>query len=120
VILGLHPGHDEVSLAQFAGLQVVLEWQPQNVLAWVAQARYVASIRLHGVILAAATQTPFAGLSYDPKVEGFCRDAGAYYQQLPGNAHSLTRAILENQPPNWQAIASMKQRAQQSFVEALR
>jgi polysaccharide pyruvyl transferase CsaB len=120
IILGLHPGHDEVSSDMFGGLEVVLEWEPYKVLDWVARAGYVASIRLHGVILAAAVGTPFAGLSYDPKVEGFCRDAGAYYQQLPGDARSLAGTILARQAPNWSAITAMKQRAQQSFVDALR
>lgn len=85
----------------------------------LAQAGYVLSIRLHGAILAAAAGTPFAGLSYDPKVAGFCRDAGAPFQELPGNARGLVEAVITHRQPNWEAVETMKTRARASFDQVL-
>ena len=36
----------------------------------------ILSMRLHGLIFALRDSVPAAGVSYDPKVESFCRDAG--------------------------------------------
>lgn len=88
---------------------------PRRVLYLVAQAEYVVSMRLHGLILAAAAGTPFAGLSYDPKVAGFAKDADAYYQELPGDAYHLAMAVLSGRPPDWSRIEAMKERARKSF-----
>lgn len=88
---------------------------PRRVLYLVAQAEYVVSMRLHGLVLAAAAGTPFAGLSYDPKVAGFARDADAYYQELPGDAYHLAMAVLSGRPPDWSRIEAMKERARKSF-----
>ncbi|MER3536925.1 MAG: polysaccharide pyruvyl transferase CsaB [Thermus sp.] len=88
---------------------------PRRVLYLVAQAEYVVSMRLHGLVLAAAAGTPFAGLSYDPKVAGFAKDADAYYQELPGDAYHMAMAVLSGRPPDWGRIEAMKERARKSF-----
>jgi polysaccharide pyruvyl transferase CsaB len=119
LVLGLQPGFDEPALANFKGFTCEMVWDPRRVIYLMARASYVVSIRLHGAILAAAVGTPFAAIAYDPKVAGFCHDAGAMYLDLPGDAEILAKAILENTQPNWPAVEAMKQRAQNSFNQAL-
>lgn len=107
-------------IAQMApGSQVLGTTDPQTALDTIAAAGYVVGVRLHAVILAAAAQTPFIGLSYDPKVAGFCEDGGAYQTSTAFEVADVAQRILANAQPNWQAVAEMKQRAQDSFRSAL-
>ncbi|MER3553713.1 MAG: polysaccharide pyruvyl transferase CsaB [Meiothermus sp.] len=119
VVLALQPGHDEPALEKFANFTRELAWDPRRVRYLLAQAGYVVSIRLHGAILAAAAGTPFAGVAYDPKVAGFCRDAGAPYVDMPGDPDPLASAVLSQRQPNWKAVEEMKARARASFDRVL-
>jgi polysaccharide pyruvyl transferase WcaK-like protein len=76
-------------------------------------------MRLHGLILAAAAGTPFAGVAYDPKVAAFAKETGAYYQDLPGDPTTLAKAALYGRSPDWEKVAALKERARQSFDLAL-
>jgi hypothetical protein len=58
-------------------------------------------------------------LSYDPKVAGFCRDAGAPYQEIPGEADHFVRVVEQNVQPDWGAVEEMKARASASFDRVL-
>lgn len=42
----------------------------------VGRMSLVLSMRLHGLVFALRDGAPAAGVSYDPKVDGFCREAG--------------------------------------------
>lgn len=54
----------------------------REAMAVTAAAGLVLSVRLHGLIFAAATGTPHAGLVYDPKVRGFLlRSGGASFEE---------------------------------------
>ncbi len=119
VILGLQPGFDEPVLERFSRFTRELAWDPRRVSYLLAQASYVVSVRLHGAILAAAAGTPFAGIAYDPKVAGFCQDAGAACLDMPGDPELLASAILARQQPNWKAVEEMKARARNSFDRVL-
>ena len=119
VVLGMQPGHDEPALERFGSFTRELAWDPRRVSYLLAQAGYVVSVRLHGAILAAAAGTPFAGISYDPKVAGFCKDAGAVCVDSPGDPDVLVAAVLSQRQPNWGAIEEMKTRARQSFDKVL-
>lgn len=119
VALGLQPGFDEPALDKFGSFTRELVWDPRRVNYLLAQASYVVSVRLHGAILAAAAGTPFAGIAYDPKVRGFCKDAGAVYVEMPGDPDVLAAAVIGKRQPNWDAVAAMKQRAVLSFNSAL-
>ncbi len=119
IALGLQPGFDEPALEKFASFTRELVWDPRRVNYLLAQASYVVSIRLHGAILAAAAGTPFAGIAYDPKVRGFCADAGAVYVEMPGDPEVLAAAVISQRQPNWDSIEEMKARARNSFDQVL-
>lgn len=119
VVLALQPGFDEPVLEKFSSFTRELAWDPRRVSYLLAQAGYVISVRLHGAILAAAAGTPFAGIAYDPKVAGFCRDAGAVYVDIPGDPELLVSAVLSQRQPNWGAVEAMKARARNSFDQVL-
>ncbi len=119
LVLLLQPGRDEEVLEAFRGQRVERTSDPRRVLYLAAQAGYVLSMRLHGLILAAAAGTPFAGLAYDPKVRAFMEEVGGYSQDLPGEGALLAKAALEGRGPSWEKVAQLKARAQASFDLAL-
>jgi len=119
VVLALQPGFDEPVLEKFSSFTRELAWDPRRVSYLLAQAGYVLSVRLHGAILAAAAGTPFVGIAYDPKVAGFCRDAGAVYVDMPGDPELLASTVLTQRQPNWAAVEQMKTRARASFDQVL-
>ncbi|MEN6548212.1 MAG: polysaccharide pyruvyl transferase CsaB [Armatimonadia bacterium] len=64
---------------------------PADSMALVRGARAVIAMRLHAMIFAAAQYTPAIGISYDPKVDAFCRQSGHPVLQL----HEVTTERLE-------------------------
>ena len=122
VVLGFQPGWDDDELKAFEGLEhTVIEntANPHRALELIAGSGAVVGVRLHAVILAAAARVPFYGISYDPKVQGFCRDASALELPTTFDVGMLEQAILERRQPNWEAVQAMKDRARQSFNWAL-
>ncbi|MEY4530599.1 MAG: hypothetical protein RLZZ156_1320 [Deinococcota bacterium] len=122
VALGFQPGWDDDELKAFEGIpNTAIEntANPARALELIASSGAVIGVRLHAVILAAAAQIPFYGISYDPKVQGFCRDASALELPTTFDVNVLETAILSQQQPNWQAIETMKSRARASFAWAL-
>jgi polysaccharide pyruvyl transferase CsaB len=120
--LGFQPGWDDAELEAFKAINSVrLEStsDPARALEVIAGAGAVIGVRLHAVILAAATRTPFYGVSYDPKVQGFCRDAGALEVSTDFDEATLTQAVLEKREPDWDAVDAMRGRARDSFGWAL-
>jgi len=119
LVLLLQPGYDDAIAKEFYLHRIEATSDPRRVLYLVAQAGYVISMRLHGLILAAAAGTPFAALSYDPKVAAFAKETGAYYQELPGDPIKLSKAVMYGRYPDWEKVAALKERARQSFDLAL-
>ncbi|HGY08717.1 MAG TPA: polysaccharide pyruvyl transferase CsaB [Oceanithermus profundus] len=115
LVLGLQPRHDEAALELFRGFTRELSGDPRRVLYWIAQAGYVLSLRLHGLILAAAAGTPYAGGSYDPKVAAFCRESGAPYWELPGDPAVMVQLALHRLGPNKSALRDLRVRAAEGF-----
>lgn len=52
------------------------EMLPRDMLAAIGACNFIVGIRLHSLIMAAANAVPFAALSYDPKIDGFCHSLG--------------------------------------------
>jgi polysaccharide pyruvyl transferase CsaB len=118
VVLGFQPGWDDDELKAFEGipnLETKSTDNPHEALGLIAASGAVIGVRLHAVILAAAARVPFYGISYDPKVQGFCRDAGALELPVQFDVGELEKAILERREPDWQAVETMQDRARQSF-----
>ena len=117
--LSFMPDHDDVA-AHALGANVVLSTRdPQTALDAIARSGYVIGVRLHAVILAAAAGTPFSGVAYDPKVRGFCTDAGAPSHPVPPPPGALVDEALRRVTPDWNALEDMKLRAAHSFSRAL-
>lgn len=90
---------------------------PAEVLRLIAASGFVVGVRLHAPILAAAAGVPFLGVAYDPKVSGFCADAGAPHFPTSVGRAELLEAL--GKQPDWNAVADMKARARESFTWAL-
>lgn len=70
------PVAQEISQAALGCRLVTGVRHPAEFVALVDRARLVVSMRLHGLIFAAARQVPAVGLSYDPKLDAFAAMAG--------------------------------------------
>jgi len=96
--------------ADLAACQAVAEGQegvelaggprhPAEVVGWVARAQLVVSMRLHGLIFAAAQAVPALGISYDPKLDAFAGRAGQPIVRLeecePARLIAAADALLE-------------------------
>jgi polysaccharide pyruvyl transferase WcaK-like protein len=64
-------------------VRVLATPDPVSAARALSGARLVVSARLHGLVLAAAVDTPHAGISYDAKVEGFAAETGARSWPVP-------------------------------------
>jgi polysaccharide pyruvyl transferase CsaB len=120
--LGFQPGWDDPELEPFKavpGAMIETTNDPARALELIAKSGAVIGVRLHAVILAAAARVPFYGISYDPKVKGFCRDAGALEFPVDFDVTALEGAILEGREPDWNAVEGMKHRARDSFAWAI-
>ncbi|WP_261664892.1 polysaccharide pyruvyl transferase CsaB [Deinococcus sp. Marseille-Q6407] len=119
VALALMPGADSEA-AQALGADTVLDSaDPQLLLDTIAASGYVVGVRLHALILAAAAGVPFAGLSYDPKVQGFCTDAGAPVHTVTPDVGLLLEQVQQGVGFDEASVDEMKERARQSFDWAL-
>lgn len=118
VSLSFQPQLDDAEAALIGG-EVISTSDPQTALDAIAGAGFVVGVRLHAVILAAAAGVPFAGVSYDPKVAGFCADAGALHVGTDFDPAELAQTVLARRTADWAAVADMKVRARQSFDWAL-
>ncbi|WP_457637852.1 polysaccharide pyruvyl transferase CsaB [Oceanithermus sp.] len=114
-VLGFQPGFDEEALDLFDGFDRELSGDPNLVFELIAGSGYVLSLRLHGLILAAAAGTPYAGGSYDPKVKAFCKESGAPYWELPGDPEAMLRVALHRTGPNKSALRDLRVRAAEGF-----
>jgi polysaccharide pyruvyl transferase CsaB len=103
--------------AALPDLRVLALPDPARATSALVGARLVVSARLHGLVLAAAAGTAHAGLSYDPKVEGFAAETGAPCWPVPTDRgqHEATlealRAALERPRLDLERIAAARRRA---------
>lgn len=61
----------------------------------VGRMSLVVSMRLHGLVFALRDGAPAAGVSYDPKVTAFCREAGYPCLALPNVTEQALRALID-------------------------
>lgn len=64
-----------------------------EIMSFISCCDFVLGIRLHSVILAAALNIPFVGISYDPKMERFVQ---RLQMETGGNITNLDYSILSN------------------------
>ncbi|CAM3984025.1 polysaccharide pyruvyl transferase CsaB [Deinococcus frigens] len=117
--LSFMPDHDDVAAHALGANHVISTRDPQTALDAIAGSGYVIGVRLHALILAAAAGTPFSGVAYDPKIQGFCADAGAPSHPVPPTPSILMEEVIRRVTPDWNAIEDMKLRALHSFSWAL-
>ncbi len=120
--LSFQPGVDTPEIQAFRavqGVQLEETADPKRALELIAGAGAVIGVRLHAVILGAAVGTRFYGIAYDPKVAGFCTDAGAPYHGVDFDVPSLEREIVEARAPDWASVEAMRERCRASFGIAL-
>lgn len=84
---------------------------PEVALRRIAQAKAVLSVRLHGLILAAAAGVPYSGVAYDPKVRAFLEETGAHCWQLPEDETALQAAFRQTPQVAWSAVDALKTRS---------
>ena len=119
VALSLYPHEDDAAAHSLGADEIISTTQPQIALDAVASAGAVIGVRLHALILAAAAGRPFVGISYDPKIAGFCADAGAASFPTDFAVNEVLPLLLERHEPDWNAVSEMKGRARASFGWAL-
>ena len=51
---------------------------PCDMMSAISACNFTVGIRLHALVMSAACAVPFAALSYDPKIDGFCRELGLF------------------------------------------
>ena len=116
IALSFMPEQDDEAARSLGADEVLSTRDPQLALDTIARSGFVIGVRLHALILAAAAEVPFAGVAYDPKVQGFCDDAGAPVFPVPPDAADLTAHAYERATPDWSAVEDMKFRAMESFA----
>jgi len=117
--LALQPGRDEEVLDAFTGIPKEATGDPRRALYLFRSAQYVVSARLHGMILAAAAGTPYAGIAYDPKVEGFAEDTRAPLLPLQLDPREVVALVQSGRSPDWQAVNAARRRVRASLDRLL-
>ncbi|MEJ8548393.1 polysaccharide pyruvyl transferase CsaB [Brevibacillus borstelensis] len=73
----LAPSREIIGMMQSSGAQLLDESVTfHDIMSVLKQCDYVVGMRLHSLILACMLQTPFTGISYDPKIDRFVERAG--------------------------------------------
>lgn len=115
-LLALHRSEDDGELRRLAarlpGAKVRVAADHRRALALVGNARLVVSVRLHGLILAAASGTPFVGLAYDPKVTAFVADAQGTGFSPPVDRAQLFESVETGRAITEEARARLLARAE--------
>ena len=116
VALSFMPDHDDAAAKSLDADELLSTRDPQVALDAIAGSGFVIGVRLHALILAAAAGVPFCGVAYDPKISGFCHDAGAPIHSTKPDVDELVEQAYNRIIPDWAAIEDMKFRAMQSFA----
>jgi polysaccharide pyruvyl transferase CsaB len=113
-VMALSPGDQAAARAlqqQGRNIQLWHADSPKIALRRIAAAKAVLSVRLHGLILAAAAGVPYSGIAYDPKVQAFLDETGARCWHLPEDEAALQVALGQVLNVDWSAVDEVKTRA---------
>lgn len=91
---------------------------PADMLSLFGRLSLVVTMRLHGLVFAAARQVPALGLSYDPKVTAFARQAGQKILPLEGLTELTLRVAAEDLWQSREATAAARTVAVQRLRES--
>ena len=103
--------HLEMMKRAAPGLELSHPATPEEALSHIANASYVVSARLHGLILAAVAGRPFCGVVYDPKVAAFLEESGSSAHHLPPDVPGLMEDVLARRGPEPERLAALRDRA---------
>lgn len=100
---------------------------PRAITGILASCDMVIGMRLHSLILATVGNPPLYGLSYDPKVERFCRRAGALScrieeissERLLRDWNHLLQGRKSQRACQQKAVDTMRQQAEAAFKATL-
>lgn len=117
-------------LAQLLGGEAKVierELTPKAITGLLACSDMVIGMRLHSLILATVQNPPLFGLSYDPKVERFCRRAGALScrveeissEKLPREWEHLLMGRKNQRAVQEKAVEMMREQADRAFRATL-
>ncbi len=102
------------------------ELTPAEVMQVIGQMDLIVAMRLHALIFAAARAVPAVGVSYDPKVESFCRTARQQWVPAEEPARLLDEAMRcwaerdEMAPIREEAVRELSGLAEASFDMVVR
>ncbi len=91
---------------------------PEVAAGLIACAGAVVSVRLHGLVFAAAAARPAVGIAYDPKVASFCEAAGYRCAREPAEAVDAAAALLtapHRHVPDELGVRLLKSQAETAF-----
>ncbi len=123
----LEPSRHLASLLQGEAKVIERELTPKAITGILACSDMVIGMRLHSLILATVENPPLFGLSYDPKVERFCRRAGALScrveeissERLPREWEHLLMGRKNQRAVQTKAVEVMREQADQAFRATL-
>ncbi len=93
---------------------------PSDLVAQVAAASLVVSMRLHGIIFAASQAVPAVGVSYDPKLGAFAAQAGQPVIGLADCTAPRLVEVAEEALTNAPARAEERKTIAQELVESVK
>ncbi|MEM7734598.1 MAG: polysaccharide pyruvyl transferase family protein, partial [Deinococcota bacterium] len=102
--------------SQGTSIQIWHADTPELASQRIAEAGAVLSVRLHGLILAAANSVPYSGVVYDPKVAAFLDETSAPRYHLPEDTTRLIEAVKRQPQLDWKQVDVLKARARDGLT----
>lgn len=123
----LDPSRELARLLDGQAKVVETELTPKAITGVLACSDMIIGMRLHSLILATVENPPLFGLSYDPKVERFCRRAGALScrveeispDRLAREWEHLLQGRKNQRAVQIQAVSLMREQAARAFRATL-
>ncbi|AMA72039.1 MULTISPECIES: polysaccharide pyruvyl transferase CsaB [Aneurinibacillus] len=125
----LAPSADIIRLMEEPGAVLIEEKMNfKQIFSFIGASQFVLGMRLHSVILAAVMNIPFAGISYDPKMDRFVQRLGMEsaghikgleYETLLANVEPLLNDLTGTQEKIRRNIGALIQEAEKSSLLAV-